>query len=157
MSRSVSKLPDYDLEICEVAITINLPEWIAESEWNYTVSYFYPEGHAWAGSYDRDEIGHYISDVLLSEEFSEADEICHHPWGPWLRFTFDDFKEAQAKTRQLKRKIARKLSALDPVLVPLEQRQAIRAELGVAPAEDATSLCPYRGGVRFLLCAAPCA
>ena len=29
--------------------------------------------------------------------------------------------------------------------------------IGVAPAEDATSLCPYRGGVRFLLCAAPCA
>ena len=30
------------------------------------------------------------------------------------------------------------------------------AVVGVAPASDATSLCPYRGGVRFLLCAAPC-
>lgn len=72
------------IELIEIKITFNLPEWILEKKWWWTERIYYGGSHVWAGQVKEDKYRNYILDRIGMME--GLTEYCDHPWGPWVTF-----------------------------------------------------------------------
>ena len=55
------------IELVETVVTLSLPLWVGDEMFDYLVTHYYPEGHIWAGSYDRTTNHSRIDDAIFKE------------------------------------------------------------------------------------------
>lgn len=89
-------------------VEFELPDWCADSRFQYEKKIYYSKGHAYAGQVNRTELNNKMSDALFA--IDGMDEVCLHPFNCWCRVHIEFSNNLMADIEKVRMKIHRMLS-----------------------------------------------
>lgn len=104
------KLP----EICSIIVVFDLPKWVTDERYEYEKRFYYGPYHAWAGSYDRTEIGfNVVQDAIFELEIEATNwypeaatvEVRFNCGLPALGCEIEEFQRDLAAVLELAKKL----------------------------------------------------
>ena len=90
------------------AVEFELPDWCADSRFEYERKIYYSQGHVYAGQVYRTTSENKMSDALFTIDGME--EVCLHPWNCWCRVHVEFSNNLQSDIEKVRLKIHRVLS-----------------------------------------------
>lgn len=64
-------------------VEFELPDWCADSRFEYERKIYYSQGHVYAGQVNRIDLENKMSEALFT--IDGMDEVCLHTWNCWCR------------------------------------------------------------------------
>jgi hypothetical protein len=95
-------------QLSVIHVSFALPLWFPPERFEYTKTFYYSKGHAWAGQVERTESENTALDNLW--RLKGISEVCHDPHGPTVTIEVDATKDVKRQIAVFQAKLERLLN-----------------------------------------------